>query len=74
MAATWIKYKNNDNATVIFNLDRATHYRHIADGDGSFIEVYADGTMHSIMKLTDPESYRTVMNYVAMTTNYKLES
>jgi hypothetical protein len=74
MAATWIKYKNSDSATVIFNLDHATSFRHIADGDGSFVEVYADGAMHSVMQLTDPEAYRVVMNYVAMTTGYKLES
>lgn len=74
MAATWIKYQNNDSATVIFNLDRATHFRHIASGQESFVEVYADGTMHSIMRLTDPEAYRAVMSYVAITTGYKLDS
>jgi hypothetical protein len=73
MAGTWLKYKNNDNATVIFNLDHMTHIRHIADGGESFVEVYADGTMHSIMRLTDPEAYRVTMNYVAMTTGYTLE-
>ncbi|MCC6804341.1 MAG: hypothetical protein IT319_15775 [Anaerolineae bacterium] len=74
MAGTWLKYKNNDNAAVIFNLDRATHFRHIADGDESFVEVYAEGTMHSIMRLTDPEAYRVTMNYIAMTTGYTLEA
>ncbi len=74
MSATWLKFKNNDNATVIFNLDHATHFRHIADGGESFVEVYADGAMHSIMRLTDPEAYQVVMNYIAMTTSYKLES
>ena len=50
MAATWLKYQNNDNATVIFNLDHATHFRHVAAGDELFVEVYADGTMHSILQ------------------------
>ncbi len=73
MPATWIKYKSSDSATVIFNLDRATHFRHIAGGTDSFLEVYAEGTMHSIMQVTDPEAYRTVMSYIAMTTGYKLD-
>lgn len=73
MAGTWLKYKNNDNAGVIFNLDHATYFRHVADGDELFVEVYADGTMHSIMRLTDPEAYRVAMNYIAMTTGYTLE-
>ena len=72
--ATWLKYKNNDNATMIFNLDHTTHFRHVAAGDESFIEVYADDTMHSVMLLTDPEAYRTVMSFLAMTTGYTLES
>jgi hypothetical protein len=74
MASTWIKYKNNENATMIFMLDHATHFRHVADGDESFVEVYAEGTMHSILQLTDREAYRTVINYIAMTTGYTLES
>ena len=73
MAATWLKYQNNENATAIFNLDHATHFRHVAAGDESFVEVYADGTMHSIMKLTDAEAYQVAMNYIALTTSYKLE-
>jgi hypothetical protein len=73
MAATWLKYKNSDNATIIFNLDRATSYRHISDHDASFLEVFADGTMHSILRLTDPEAYQIAMNYMAMTTGYKLD-
>jgi hypothetical protein len=73
MAATWLKYKNSENATIIFNLDRVTHFRHIADGDASFLEVFADGTMHNILRLTDPEAYQTAMNYMTMTTGYKLE-
>jgi hypothetical protein len=73
MAATWLKYKNSENATVIFNLDRASHFRHIADGDSSFLEVFADGTVHNILRLTDPEAYQVAMNYMAMTTGYKLE-
>ena len=73
MAATWIKYKNNENATVIFMLDHATHFRHIADREESFIEIYAEGTMHSILKLSDPEAYSAVMNFIAMTTGYQLQ-
>ena len=73
MPATWIKYQNNDNATVIFNLDQATHFRHIAGGEESFVEIFTASAKHSIMKLTDPIAYRTVMNYIAMTTTYKLE-
>jgi len=73
MRGTWLRYKNNDNASVIFNLDLATHFRYISAGDESFIEVFAEGTMHSIMKLTDPDAYRVVMNYVTETTGYKLE-
>ena len=73
MASTWLKYKNNENATVIFNLDHATHFRHVSSGDESFVEVYADETMHSILKLTDPGAYETAMAYIAMTTSYKLE-
>ena len=59
--------------SVIFNLDLATHFRHISAGDESFIEVFAEGAMHSIMRLTDPDAYQVVMNYVAETTGYKLE-
>jgi hypothetical protein len=73
MAATWLKYKNNDNATIIFNLDHATHFRHIAEHEMSFLEVFADGTMHNILRLTDPEAYRTAMEYMAITTGYKIE-
>ncbi len=73
MAATWLKYKNNDNATVIFNLDQATHFRHVGSGEESFIEVYVGDTLHSILRLTDKEAYAVAMNYVAMTTGYKLE-
>jgi hypothetical protein len=73
MAATWLKYQNSENATVIFNLDRATSFRHVASGDESFVEVYADDTMHSILRLTDPLAYTAVMNYVAITTGYKLD-
>ena len=69
-----MKYKNNESATVIFNLDRATHFRHIADRQESFVEVFADGAIHSILQLTDPDAYRVAMNYIAMTTGYKLES
>lgn len=72
--ATWMRYKNNDNATVIFDLDRATHFRHVAAHDESFIEVYVEGTMHSVMLLTDPEAYREVTRFVAMTTGYELTS
>ncbi len=74
MAATWIKYKNNENATMIFMLDHATHFRHVAAGDESFIEVYAEGAMHSILQLTDPQAYQAVISFIAMTTGYTLES
>lgn len=73
MAANWLKYKNNDNATIIFDLDRATHYRHIADGASSFLEVFADGTMHSILRLTDPVAYDAAMNHVKDTTGFTIE-
>ncbi len=73
MAATWLKYQNNENASVIFNLDHATHFRHVTAGDESFVEVYANGTMHSILRLTDPNAYETAINYIAITTSYKLE-
>jgi len=73
MAATWLKYQNSENATVIFNLDRATSFRHVAAGNESFVEVYADGTTHSILRLTDPLAYQAAMNYIAMTTTYKLD-
>ncbi len=73
MAATWIKYKNNDNATMIFNLDQATHFRHVGTGEESFFEVYTNGATHSILRLTDKEAYTVVLNYIAMTTGYKLE-
>ena len=71
--ATWIKYKSSDNATVIFDINRAAHFRHIAAGQESFFEVLAEGTAHTVMRLTDPEAYRAIANYVAMTTGYTLE-
>jgi hypothetical protein len=73
MAATWIKYKSSDNATVIFNLDQATHFRHLANGEESFVEVYVNQTLHSVLRLTDKEAYTTILNYLAMTTGYTLE-
>lgn len=73
MAATWLKYKNNDNATVIFNLDQATHFRHVGSGEDAFIEVYVGTTLHSIMRLTDRAAYAVVLNYIAMTTGFQLE-
>ncbi len=72
--ATWIKFQNNENATEIFDIDRATHFRHVAANDESFIEVHADGAIHSIMHLTDPQAYEAVMNFVAATTGYSLGS
>lgn len=73
MAATWIKYKNNDNATVVFNLDQATHFRHVSAGEESFVEVYVNQIMHSVLRLTDKEAYNAVVGYVAMTTGHQLE-
>jgi len=73
MASTWLKYQNNENATVIFNLDHSTHFRHVTAGNESFVEIYADGTMHSILQLTDPKAYEVAMAYIAMTTTYKLD-
>lgn len=71
--ATWIKYKNSDNATVIFDINRAASFRHVASGSESFFEVQAEGLTHTVMRLTDPEAYRAIANYIAMTTGYTLE-
>ncbi len=71
--ATWIKYKSSDNATMIFDINHAAYFRHVAAGTESFFEVQAEGVNHTVMRLTDPDAYRAVANYIAMTTSYKLE-
>lgn len=71
--ATWIKFRNNDNATEIIDLDRATHFRHVSANDESFIEVHVGSTIHSIMKLTDPDAYQAISSYIAQTTGYTLD-
>jgi len=73
MAYNWVKYNNSDNATELFNLERATRFRHIDPGSEPYVEVYADGDVHTIMSTTDPEAYRKVMDYIAQISGYQLD-
>lgn len=71
--ATWVKYKNADNITEIFNIDLATRFRHVEEGDSTFIEIHAGGTVHTIMWMTDKEAFHKVLDHIKQTTGYTLE-
>jgi hypothetical protein len=73
MATTaWLRYKNSENVTIIFNLDTATRFRHFDDGSESYVEVLAAGEIHSILLSTDPGAYQDVLDYIKRTTGFEL--
>lgn len=71
--ATWIKYKNAENITEIFNIDLASRFRHVEEGDSTFIEVHADGTVHTVMWMTDKEAFHAILDYIRTATGIALE-
>lgn len=71
--ATWIKYKNADNITEIFNIDQATRFRHVEEGDSTFIEVHANGAVHTVMWMTDKEAFHNILEHIKQATGYTLE-
>ena len=71
--ASWIKYKNAENITEIFDLDQATRFRHVEEGDSTFIEIHAAGTVHTILWMTDKEAFHNALEYVKKTTGFTLE-
>jgi hypothetical protein len=73
MAHNWVKYESSEGVYELFNMDRATHFRHIGAGDESQIEIDIDGNMFAIMYSIDPAAYRTVLNYIKETTGYTLD-
>lgn len=72
MVSHWVKYNNGDNITVIFNLERAARFRHYDSGSESYVEVLADGEVHSILLSTAPGAYQDVLDYLKKTTGYEL--
>ena len=73
MASTnWVKYSTTENLTVIFNLERASRFRHFDSGSESYIEVAAEGETHMIMLSTDPGAYQDTLEYIQRTTGYQL--
>jgi hypothetical protein len=72
MTSTWIKYRNSENVTIIFNLQGATRFRHYDSGSESYIEVMANGEVHSVLLSTDPRAYQDVLDYIKRTTSYDL--
>ncbi len=71
--AAWIKYKNADNISEIFDLEHATRFRHVEEGDSTFIEIHADGAVHTIMWMTDKEAFHKVLEFIKKTTGFTLE-
>ncbi len=71
--AAWIQYKNADNITEIFNLDQATRFRHVEEGDSSYIEVHTVNAVHTIMWMTDKEAFHKVIEYIKNATGIALE-
>jgi hypothetical protein len=69
----WIKYKNAENITEIFDLDHSTRFRHVEEGDSSFIEVHTANAVHTIMWITDKDAYHKVIEHIKKTTGYTLE-
>jgi hypothetical protein len=72
MTTHWISYKNSENVTIIFNLERAARFRHYDSGNESYVEVLAEGEAHSILLSTDPGAYQDVLDYIKRTTGYEL--
>jgi hypothetical protein len=72
MGKNWIRYSNGDNVTVILNLDRSGRFRHCESGHESYVEVLADGEIHSILLSTDPGAYQDVLDYIKRTTGIEL--
>jgi hypothetical protein len=69
---TWIKYTPSDNTTEIFNLAASTRFRHVLNSNEAFVEVHADGAVHMITRITDPEAYQIVLRYIQQTTGFEL--
>ncbi|NDJ63367.1 MAG: hypothetical protein GYB67_19760 [Chloroflexi bacterium] len=72
MPTQWIKFSNSDSSIEIFDISQATHFKHIADGDDSFVEVYTGEVVHTVMSSIDPDAYRAVLDYIAENTGYTL--
>lgn len=72
MQGTWIKYTPSDNTTEIFNLDNATRFRHVESPNEAFIEVHANGAVHMITRINDPEAYQIVLRYIEQKTGFVL--
>lgn len=68
----WIKYSNDNNVTIVLNLDKASRFRHCESGSESFVEVLVDGEIHSILLSTDPGAYQDVLDYIKRTSGYEL--
>ncbi|MDX2161261.1 MAG: hypothetical protein SF162_08060 [bacterium] len=71
--AKWMKYKNADNITEIFDIDQATRFRHVEEGDSTFIEIHAAGAVHTIMWLTDKEAFHKILEHIRTATGFALE-
>lgn len=71
--ASWMSYKNAANITDIFDLDTATRFRHVEEGDSSFIEIHTPSAVHTVMWITDRDAFHRVIDYVKKTTGISLE-
>ncbi len=71
--ASWVQYKNAENITEIFNLDNATRFRHVEEGDSTFIEIHAAGSVHTVMWITDKDAFHKVLEFVKQSTGFTLE-
>jgi hypothetical protein len=71
--ASWVKYKNADNITEIFDLDHATRFRHVEEGNSTFIEIHAAGAVHTVLWMTDKDAYHNILAYIKKATGFTLE-
>ncbi len=72
MTGTWIKYTPNDSTIEIFNIEHATRFRHVDTPHEAFVEIHADGAVHMITRMVDPEAYQIVLRHLQQITGFEV--
>lgn len=73
MSINWVRHRTGPTTTVVYNLDQASYFRHVAAGRESVVEFEIQDDKYTIMQSEDPDAYHAVLHYIQQTTGHDLD-